>query len=184
MRFYPAQVGLGFGTPVTLPDLSDEVTATDAMGLAAANLRSLLAQSSTFQTAIGATGTGEEKQIQAKSRIHLTAYEPVDGQFERPFALITHSGNDRTNAFGGDSGDLELVLVQAIPDKYADEPANAEAYFTNFAGGCRDDCIALSGIGGNFGINHWEVLEGPSQYEAATGVWEYAIKIMINWGLE
>ena len=104
-----------------------EVNPTQDRGIAKQALRDMLAESATFQAAIGATGTPAEKLAAAKLRLHRTAYTP-SGEFERPFGLITSCGNDKnpSNAVYQFSaaGDIELRLERAIPEQYlhADEP--------------------------------------------------------------
>lgn len=168
--------------------LPDEVEPSGAMGKAKINLRNLVAESETFQNAIGAAGTTEEKIAQAKERIHLTAY--ASETLARPFALIVHTGNDKNEATSTSQsadftagGDLELRLERDIPQQYKDQLANGEMFFENFVEGVKDDCFALTGLPGYFVMNSWDTIDGPAQYEIEEGVFVSGVRILINWGL-
>ena len=185
MRSFPAQVGLGFGTPLVQPTLPDTVTPTGNRGLVKSNLRDLIAACATFQDAIGAVGTESEKITQAKLRIHITAYGAEN--LERPFALISSVGNDKSDFEAVSQyvhgGDIELRFERTIPEQYKDEPDNAEADFENFYEGVMADAITLSVQPGYFMINSWDIVEGPTQYESDGGGFIYGIRLLINWGL-
>jgi hypothetical protein len=164
------------------------VAPTGQRGKAKKNLKDLLAESTTFQTAIGATGTDPEKIAAAKLRIHITAYEPADYNFVKPYGLICSTGNDKNDSVGvkdyEPNGDLELRLIKDIPAEYKSDPASAETDFENFFEGVMADAEALSGQPGYFVINNWHIIEGPGQYEIEEGVFESGIRILINWGLQ
>jgi len=84
------------------------------------HLEQLIAESATFQDAVSARGTAQEKIDEAKNQIHLTAYERDENVgFVRPFALIMLNDqgegvNDAVSQFAL-SGQLELRLEQDIP---------------------------------------------------------------------
>lgn len=149
------------------------------------NLQNLVAESTTFQNAIGAEGTPEEKIAAAKLRLHLTAYEAE--AYTRPFGLIvnTGAGTDEgvaTGEFAG-GGDMELRLEASIDEQYKDDPMNAELDFLNFVEGVIADCKRLSSQPGYLAINNIDVIEGPQQIEGEAGVYVYGIRLSVNWGL-
>jgi len=152
---------------------------------AKSNLRDVIAESATFQTAVGATGEAEEKIAAAKLRIHRTAYAPVD--FERPFALICSVGNDKSENDAVSQftycGDIELRFEKDIDEDYTAQPENAEVEFENFYETVMDEVMALSIQPGYFAINSWDIIEGPTQYEIAEGVFVYGVRLLINWGI-
>jgi len=162
-----------------------DVVPTGNRGLAKSNLRDLIAECTTFQDAIGATGTPSEKITAAKLRIHITAYEAEN--LTRPFALISSVGNDKSDFEAVSQyvhgGDVELRFEREIPAEYKDQPNNAEADFENFYEGVMNDAIALSVQPGYFVINSWDIVEGPAQYESDGGDFIYGIRLLINWGL-
>lgn len=163
-----------------------DVEPTGERGKAKENLRDLLAESTTFQSAIGATGTPEEKKAAAKERLHKTAYIPdEDPGFERPFGLLCSVGNDHNEKRGGFlmGGDIELRLEKDISAEYTDGPANAETDFENFYEGVMLEAMNLSAQPGYFAINSWDIIEGPSQIEIDEGKFVSAIRILINWGI-
>ena len=161
-------------------------TPTGERGKAKENLRNLLAESTAFQVAIGATGTPTQKIAAAKLRLHRTAYVPEeDPGFERPFGLLCSMGNDKSEKRGGFlmGGDIELRLEKDIPAEYKDDPENAEIDFENFYEGVMLDAMNLSGQPGYFAINSWDVIEGPAQVEIDEGKFVGVIRILVNWGI-
>ncbi len=162
-----------------------EVDPTGQRGKAKRALRDLLAESTTFQDAIGATGTPEEKIAAAKLRLHRTAYTP-SGDFERPFGLLTSTGNDKNESNAvyqfAVGGDIELRLERDIPQQYRPDSKceNAEVDFENFYEGVMADAMALSVNPGCLAINSWDIIEGPFRYEDPI----YGIRILVNWGMQ
>ena len=162
-----------------------EVTPTGQFGKAMVNLRNLVAESTTFQDAIEAEGTPEEKITAAKLRLHLTAYEAED--YERPFGLIVNTGDNTdegvaTGEFAA-GGDMELRLEAEIREQYKNDAKNAELDFLNFAEGVIADCKQLSCQPGYLAVNSFNIIEGPQQYEAEAGVYVQGIRYNVNWGL-
>ena len=163
------------------------VAPTGPRGKAKLNLRDLLAESATFQTAIGATGTTEEKIAAAKLRLHRTAYEPTAGAYTRPFGLIVSVGNDTAENDSVDQfaigGDIEVRFERAIAAGHVADPEAAETDFENFYEGVMDDAMTLSIQSGKFAINSWQVIEGPEQIEIESGAFICTVRLLINWGL-
>lgn len=165
-----------------------DVTPTGTMGKAMINLRNLIAESSTFQTAIGATGTPAEKLAAAKLRIHLTAYErPADSDFVRPFALVCKTGGDTNEAVATNmseaGGTMELRFDQDLKKEYLEDPGNAELYFLNFVDGVIADMWSQSNEPGYFALQAVDVIEGPTQIENEANVYNYSIRLNVVWGL-
>ncbi|AQT69965.1 hypothetical protein STSP2_03165 [Anaerohalosphaera lusitana] len=163
-----------------------EVTATGAFGKAAAALRDMIAASSTFQNDIGAVGTDEEKQAQAKQYIHIALYDP-DTEFERPFVLISPTDSDRSElyaeaAYAG-SGQLKVEFERSIPTAYqaAEQTANAELDFHNFVDGVIDDCQKLSSEPGYLLTREWNRIMQPARY--AHDIEAYLTAFHVLWGL-
>jgi len=165
-----------------------EITPAGDRGKAMLNLRQLIAESATFQAAVGATtGDASKKADDAKFHIHITAYTPENADFTRPFALICKTENDKeqniaTNTFAI-GGDLELRIEAAIPAAYRDDPKNAEWNFLNFVETVLAEIKALSAMPGYFAINNITCIEGPTQYESAAGTFVYGVRLMVGWGL-
>jgi len=165
---------------------------TSNIARALSNLRDLLAECRTFQTAIGAAGTTAEKIAAAKLRIHLTALSAdEEAGFKHPFAMIMHMGSDKAQTIGtsqttGYGGDLELRFEQEVPVQYrpAGQEANAEKYFKNFYEKTMQDAMELSGLPGHFAINSWDVIDGPGLLgDNSSEEHIYGVRIMINWGI-
>lgn len=180
-------------TGLTPPTPSGDVTPSGPSGKAMNALKDMLAESSTFQTAIGATGDAAAKKMWALSRIKIAEYDYDDdhsdeGGFERPFALITTPGGDSFMADSVDSfnagGELELWIEQAIPAAYqaAGQEHNAENYFKNFVDGCLTDCMALSPQAGYLIVNRFNRPEGPGRIDVKN-VKAYAERVTVSWGL-
>ncbi len=160
-----------------------EITPTGNRGLAMVNLRDLVAASEGFQAGVGA-----EDAEEAKEHLHITAYTPETGAFERPFGLICRTETDKDEAVAVDDsingGDLELRFEQDIPADYKDKPKNAEIYFLNWVEAVLADMWVLSRQGGSFAMNNIDTIEGPTQYESdEAGSFINGIRLMINWGL-
>lgn len=157
-----------------------DVSPTGAMGKAAANLRTLVSNSSTFRTA---TAAGDAAA--ALAFIHLAAYEP-ESSFTRPFAVICRQVDESPVVGSGGwlgNGVLELWLEKGISEAYRadDEADNAELEFLNFVDGVIADCQALSGGAGEYLVTRtWRIDDGPALI-GDDGV--YMIKIAVEWGL-
>jgi len=164
-----------------------DVVPTGEMGKAMVNLKNLIAESTTFQDAVGASGTPEEKIAAAKEHLHLSAYTPEDGDFARPFGLIVKNASDKSPCIALGTfvagGDMELWLEQEIPTEYKDDDGNAELYFMNFVDGVIGDCKVLGSQAGYLAVNSYDVIEGPLQHEVTEGFFVYLIRVMVNWGL-
>jgi len=166
-----------------------DVTPTGEMGKAMVNLKNLLAESGTFQTAIGATGSPAEKITAAKLRIHLTAYDrPTETDFTRPFALICKTGNDTNEKIATNaslvSGDMELRFDKNISEGYKDDPGNAELEFLNFIDAVIAEMETLSNQPGYLAITAINIIEGPTQIENEAGIYIQSIRLSVDWGLK
>jgi len=173
----------GWGMSLWYEAASDPTTTPGAAAMAA--LETLVACSSTFQTAVAATGTDEEKITFAKTKIYLTAYE--SSAFARPFALICKVGNDRNVRAGTScfevSGDLELRLETAISTANQKNLAAAEAAFLNYYENVITEMKALAATPGYLLVRAIDVLEGPVQIEDKAGVYYNGIRLLVSWGI-
>ncbi len=178
---------------LTPPEPTGDVTPAGETGKAMAALKDMIAESTTFQDAIGAVGDAAAKKLWALSRIPLAEY-PSDedfeseGGFERPFALIVTPGGDLDSAISdgsfGHGGELEIWLEQTIGEAYqADgQEHNAEMYFKNFVDGVVTDCQALSAKAGYLITSRWLRPDGPGRIDVKN-IKAYAEKISVSWGL-
>lgn len=168
------------------------VTPTGESGIAMFTLAEMVAESTTFQVAIGATGDAAAKKAAAGENIILAEFRydsEVVGGYERPFALIATSGGDSDKAISAGSfahnGVIDLWLEQDIPEAYRDESkaADAEMYFKNFVDGVIRDCQLLSTMPGYLITSSWLQPEGPGKIDVKN-VFAYAIRISVSWGLQ
>jgi len=161
--------------------MAETVLPTGARGKAKVNLRDMIAESSTFQTATGAADAAA-----AKAFLHLTDYKA--GEFTRPLGLIVNVGSDNSERVAQNdfttSGELEIRLEQAIATEYTDTPDDAELTFENFYEGVIDDLIALAGTAGWLILNDIVKIEGPTQFELNEGEYIYAVRLLVSWGLQ
>lgn len=163
--------------------VAEEIIPTGARGKAMVNLRDLVAECESFQTVVGAADAEE-----AKAYLHITAYTPETGAFERPFGLICKTENDKDEAVAVDDsnigGDLELRFEQDIPAEYKAQPKNAELYFLNMVEAVLAEIWLLSRQAGRFAINNIDCIEGPTQYESdEAGSFINGVRLLVNWGL-
>jgi len=147
------------------------------------NLRDLIAECESFQSAVGADDAEE-----AKAFLHITAYAPDEAAFKRPFGLICRTENDKEETVAvGDSnigGDLEVRFEQDIPADYKDKPDNAELNFLNWVEAVLAEMWVLSRQPGHFAINNIDTIEGPMQIESdKAAVFVNGWRLLINWGL-
>ena len=156
------------------------VAPTGQLGKAAVNLKNLLAESSTFQTAVGAGDAAA-----AKALIFIGEYFPDPGDgITRPFALISRN-DDRSESIGssgfGFSGILVLSFEREISAQYQDDDQadNAEIEFLNFIDSCVEDCQGLSNQPGYLLTRDWDV----GDLFRIDGEHIFGIKINVAWGL-
>ena len=176
-----------------------DVIPTGPVGICKEALKQLVAESKTFQDAIGAKGTGPEKIALAKLRIHKTEYVAAAEEEEkmlRPFALIlsTENNSDSAEAISGSGvrdflkgGDIELRLEKEIPEDYraTGQEANAETDFENFYENVLADIKALAGQPGYLIINSISIIEGPAKYDPQGSEKDvYAVRLLISWGMK
>lgn len=168
------------------------VTPTGESGIAMFALAEMVAESTTFQDAIGATGDAAAKKAAAGEKIKLAEFrydDEIIAGYERPFALIVTPGGDRDRAISAGSfahnGEFDLYLEQDIPAEYRadDEAADAEMFFKNFVDGVIADCQLLSTMPGYLITSTWLQPEGPGRIDV-DNVFAYAIRISVSWGLQ
>lgn len=189
------KLGLGMGRD-TIPVID---TSTAPSISAKKALREMLARSSVFQTAIGATGSPGEKILAAKEKIFLSAY--ISESIVRPFAVICKDASDTHKAIGGGasqsflpSGGIELRLEKTVPDNFLNEnktdidsgqEGDAEDNFEQFYQGCIAEVNALAGTEGYLYIRSWITIEGPALFESSGSQKNvYSIRMLCNWGIE
>ncbi len=180
------------------------VAAANIPSIAAKNaLYEMLAQSETFQAALGISGTVIARIAAAKLKIFKTAY--ISDAMIRPFAVICKNQSDKHSAIGGGesqnflpSGGLEVRLERAVPEEFLETldggtPGDitegsenaAEEDFETFYEGIIADINALAGREGFLFIRNWDVLEGPTLFDSSNAQKNiYAIKLLCNWGIE
>lgn len=162
------------------------VAATTARGKVKEALKTLVSESSTFQTAVGA-----ENAAAALASIHIGCID--DPSTEAAYALIVNSGNDKndadsTNAGGSrqflKGGDVELWLYRPIAEDYQDEHGDALIDFENFYEAVLDEIMELAGTPGYLVINNWSLIDQPARNEPESKEKDmYQARIMISWGL-
>lgn len=101
-------------------------------------LRQMLARSASFQTAVGATGTTEQKITAALARVHSVAIEDFDskcivgGVAERPFVLVTGPQEFSLKNSSGhmlDNGQVWMLIEDKVASANAGNPKAAEDAF-------------------------------------------------------
>lgn len=160
-------------------------TPTGAFGIAADTLRTMIAASAAFQTAVGAADAYD-----AAGHVHIGAYKPEDKTIVRPVVLITRDGGDRKGRAGNNaylqSGSLRVLFEReksaALQD--ADYASAAEVEFTDVWDAIVDQVLTLGEEAGYLIIRDWETVEGPFEYDAAElanvlGQWD-----RVTWGVE
>jgi hypothetical protein len=117
------------------------VTATGVISVPLSALRTMVSQSATFQTWVGAANAAA-----ALASIHMVGLAEAD--VARPFALVTLGDNWRRTYAGTNrftmNGELFLVLEGEVDAANVDDFADAEFEFTNTVGGIIEDLEALS----------------------------------------
>lgn len=178
------------------PQPTGTVMPAGETGIAMAALQNMVAESVSFQTAIGAAGDAATKKLWALSRTRLVEYPnneafESEGGFARPFALITAPGGDRGQSIAegsfGYNGELELWIEQMVPVAYqaAAQEANAEMYFKNFVDAVLCDIKALSSQPGYLMISRFTRPDGPGMVDTKIdGVVAFGEVISISWGLQ
>jgi len=142
------------------------VTATGPVALPLENLRTLLANSSNFQTWVSAADADA-----AKAHIYRVA---VDAPYaaKRPFACVRHfnpAENEHESVSGGagntfvERGALELYFEAAVASGHQASHADAELQFLNDVGSFLSDMDALSGTDGYLNMTGWSFLAGPQR---------------------
>ncbi|MBN1126925.1 MAG: hypothetical protein JXA82_18125 [Sedimentisphaerales bacterium] len=165
---------------------SASVDPTGPVAIAMKALSEMLAESLTFQEAIGATGTDEEKKAYALGFIHLANYEP-DDNWVRPCILICRPGSEQSHLIAGGTfqsrGELEVWIEQDIPAVFQDViyANDAEMYFSNFYEAVASEAKTLSAKPGYLITRSWNVTDGPARFRDEP---VYIVKLTVAYGLE
>lgn len=141
-----------------------------SIGLAKDNLINSLADSSAFQTFVGAATA-----TQARARVHKSALPPPrDGdkfaleelQTLRPYALVWstayHRGHDGSGGgFEFDAGDgaLSILVEEDVAVEIADNPAEIENRFEAHLDAIIADLIAVAGSAGYLAIEDLSITD-------------------------
>jgi len=164
------------------------VSATGPLSLPLENLRTLLANSATFKTWVGAADV-----TAAKDRIYLAGVAGT--AYTRPYAVVMQAGAgglERVAEADGAakrfiaSGRLLLALEDDVPSDYQSSYADAELDFTNTIGAIISEMEALAGTSGFLAVKHIAIHSGPARSDAdeksSTGDY-YQIVLEVEWGI-
>jgi hypothetical protein len=165
------------------------VDPSGAISLPLSHFRTLLSNSSNFQSWVGAADATE-----ALNSIYLVAIdEPIASK--RPFALVrqTQPGSVRHEAIAGgsvqqflDSGALEVLFEAAVASGNAASHVDAEMAFTNDIGAFFSDMEALAGSGAYLTMTAWNIAAGPARAHPDESESEgdyYQMLIRVEWGI-
>jgi len=119
-------------------------TPTGNFALTLYNLETLIAESSTFRTSVGASSTEE-----ARARIHWPGYDfPNPSAIQRPFAWIRldtgHEAVSEHTGGGGFSHHMPLEILFEASYDVTDTAKEAEIKFWNWVGGILSDMETLA----------------------------------------
>lgn len=145
------------------------VTPTGHLGKALDNLRTLVANSSTFQT-----WTGTATTAAAKARIYIESADT--GSPTRPFCVVGFGEDFAISKVGGGTGNtyrndgsLLLWFEGAVSSGNAADSEDAAYEFLNDVDGILSDCQTLSGSGGYINVTEFGLLLGPERSAPAQG---------------
>ena len=159
------------------------VAASGVMSLPLENLRTLVANSSYFQTWVSAADAAA-----ACAHIYRVATDPPLAA-KRPFATVRHCEPAEfafDAATGADSGAVELWFEAAIAAGNQDDHADAEFAFTNVISMILSDIVTLSHQGGYMVVREIECLDGPgrgSRDETESEGQYYVVLYKVHWGI-
>jgi len=156
--------------------------ASGIMALPKSYLRTLLAASSTFQAWVGVADAES-----ALAYIHITALDATDGEFDRPFGLVSDAdpATFARRAEGGgagntyiDEGVLHLYLEAAV----AASGHEAQDYeFTNTVSGIIADMSAIAGTGSYLNAVDFEIVSGPARSGEDEDSDYYQVVVSVTW---
>lgn len=158
------------------------MASTGSYSLPLENLRILVANSSTFQTWVGAIDA-----TAALARIYKIA--KAEAGLVRPFCMVDHESTSKTkiaepNTFEP-SGALRLFFEDVPDDSDASNEAIIEA-FTNEVGGIIDDMEALAGTDGFLMATGFNESSPPTRYQRSKSQSEGDIiqcSWFVDWGV-
>jgi hypothetical protein len=164
-----------------------DITATSGISKAAAAMKTLLAASSAFQTAVGAADAAAAAAI-----IHLGSYTPEeDAALAVPFALISDVSLGKSRAIGTaawlESGTFKIQIERAIPTLYrsAAGQTNAELEFKNTLGAILAEVRDKSTQAGYLMLRTLDITDGPYRYEPQSGLGSVmGCWLTAEWGME
>jgi hypothetical protein len=172
----------------TVTDGTGGETASGAIALPGENLRTLLANSVTFQALVGAGDATE-----AATKIDYPAID--DSSYSRPRALIyqhdewDHPAVSRgAAAYFAEGGTLYLALERDISSSYQADGQEENAYleFVNQVGTILTELEALANTAGYLQVRRIRPAEGPERLaiERETGGEHfYRVVLQVDWGL-
>lgn len=162
------------------------VTPTGILSLPLGHLRTLIANSSNFQTWVGAANATE-----AESSIYLVNIN--EDEIARPFALIDWGENFNStmlaNGPGGffqDRGELRLLFEDDVAAENQDSYEDSKLKFLNDIGGVLADMRDLSASDEYLSIHEIQFQESPTRsiddQDPAEGDF-YQGRFIITWGV-
>lgn len=165
---------------------------TGSLALPAAQVRTMVAQSRTFQAKCGVSNSADALK-------HISFTRRSEGRITRPFACpLIGDMHRRTQDAGGDrnfliaSGSVGLYMTMDTGPQYRDDLDSASIEAANFFGGVIDDLAELSGADNpQAEISHLPIrditlrLFGDSDddTEAVVGSFFYCV-YMLDWGFD
>ena len=163
-----------------------DVTPTSGAAKSSDALRTLIANSATFQTAVGADDAAE-----AAAAIHIAAYTPDDPDdgWSRPFALIHRSTGGTARAVrtcaATAGGELKVLFEKEISEAYRDDDQadNAQLEMENFVGDVIDECLALAASPGYLFVREMDITDAPYRYASNELKHVMACCISVRYGL-
>jgi len=169
--------------PITIPGIAG----TGMISLPLENLRTLLANSSTFQDWVGAAGTPEQKIVAAKNRIYLVGYD--SDSVVRPFACISWGEDWVAEAIGGGAshsfscrGSLWLLFEDAVAVANQGDHEDAAFAFTNEVGQIISDIESLAASSELFAAQSFEQQVAPRRASKDEPVDIYQVLFRVRWG--
>lgn len=195
----------GRGTPsdpgsilqVTTRDTSGELAISGSFMSPINRLRTLLANSVTFQAMVGANNAEEAKALIFLITV-IDSELPRDGttgRLNNTFAVVDWDGGyDADNVSGGgsyhykSSGTLYWRLTGPVPEAYQapEQYKNAVIWFYNRVGVIHDEMKALAGSSDYLTARNFKVVEGPFQSthgELKTQGQYWESKNQVTWGI-
>ena len=168
--------------PVGVYVTDGAAAATGDIALTMENLRTLLAQSTTFQAWVGATGLEAERIAAAKARAHLGGYSigreseyPTDAQKKaawqaaRPFAIINPTEDLRhTSRASGKydfAGSLYLYFEADVADEDDTDFEGPLVEIGNTLDAIRREMLTLAGTNGYLRIRDLALIVPPERAE-------------------